>query len=200
MKCKLLMITLACISVFLMASYHAVASEMPRDKVYTNSAGIKFVRIEPGTFSMGCLNPTKAPGDERKWRRHVGPEFLLDGDWDEHPVHKVTISKAFYMSETEVTIGQFQKYRPDFKAPKKYTPYVTNISWNEAMAFCKWLSDKEGKPYRLATEAEWEYACRAGTTTFFSSGNSGPPKQGVANAWGLKNMHTAPSRLAWRIS
>ncbi|MHC4755307.1 MAG: SUMF1/EgtB/PvdO family nonheme iron enzyme [Planctomycetota bacterium] len=191
MKGKLL-ITVAYISAFLVVSYHADASGMPKDKVYTNSAGMNFVRIEPGTFSMGCLNPTKAPGDELKWRDHRGPEFMVNGDWDEHPVHKVTISKAFYMSETEVTIEQFQKYRPDFKGPEKYGPYVTNICWNEATAFCKWLSEKEGKPYRLPTEAEWEYACRAGTKTFFSSGNVEPPKQGVANAWGLKNMHTLP--------
>jgi formylglycine-generating enzyme required for sulfatase activity len=118
-------------------------------KEFSNSIGIKMIRIEPGTFEMGCLNATVAPSEEVKWRRHAGPEFMLDGDWDEHPAHKVTISKAFYMSEIEVMIEQFQEYRQDFKAAEKYAPYVTNISWNEAAAFCKWLSAKEDKPYRL---------------------------------------------------
>jgi formylglycine-generating enzyme required for sulfatase activity len=58
---------------------------------------------------------------------------------------------------------------------------VVQVSWNDAMAFCRWLSEKEGVIYRLPTEAEWEYACRAGTTTLWSSGDS--PLQLESYAW-----------------
>jgi formylglycine-generating enzyme required for sulfatase activity len=54
------------------------------------------------------------------------------------------------------------------------TTAVVNVNWDEANAFCAWLSKKEGKPYRLPTEAEWEYACRAGTTTLFNTGDTLP--------------------------
>jgi len=136
---------------------------------YTNSVGAKMIQIKPGTFEMG----SDLPGDS----------------WDRRPVHKVTISKPFYMSETEVTIEQFKQFRPDFQPTEGFEPYAAGVSWYDAVAFCKWLSEKEGKTYRLPTEAEWEYACRAGTTTLFSSGNSRPEPE-TANGWGLKNMHT----------
>jgi formylglycine-generating enzyme required for sulfatase activity len=152
-------------------------------KTFANSAGMKMIRIEPGTFMMGAEGTTFA-GQVR--------ERLKDGDYDEKPRHKVTISKAFYMSETEVTVEQYKKFRPEFpgfKARLDHDPYLCGISWYDAEAFCKWLSDKEGKAYRLPTEAEWEYACRAGTQTAFSSGLTKPEHE-TANGWGFKNMHT----------
>jgi formylglycine-generating enzyme required for sulfatase activity len=126
---------------------------------------------------------------------------------DEKPVHKVTITKSFYLGKYEVTIEQFRQFveatgyvtdaekgtgfqgafgwnrdTMDFKMNEKYswrntgftqsdTHPVVNVSWNDAMEFCKWLSSKESKNYRLPTEAEWEYACRAGSTTRYSHGD-----------------------------
>ena len=134
-----------------------------------NSVGIKMVKIGPGSFEMGST---------------LGRDY-----WDEQPVHKVTISRAFYISETEVTAKQFRQFKAEFVGTAEHLPYAAGVSWYEAAAFCEWLSKKEGKPYRLPTEAEWEYACRAGSTSLYSSGDR-RPRAGQANAWGLKNMHT----------
>jgi len=148
-----------------------VGTERIKAASYTNSVGMKMIRVGPGTFMMG----QKGSEDEC--------------DWDEQPVHKVTISRPFYISETEVTIEQYRQFRPDAVVNEDFSPYVAGISWYDAMEFCKWLSKKEGKPYRLPTEAEWEYACRAGTKTPFSSGEK-PPAPETPNPWGIKNMHT----------
>ncbi len=162
-------------------------------EVINNSLGMKLVRIEPGDFQMGST----------------------EGEFDEQPVHAVTISQPFYMSVTEVTNAQYEQFDPAHRAlrgkralSQEDDEAVLFVSWNEAMDFCKWLSEKEGKPYRLPTEAEWEYACRAGTTTPFSTGETLPfecqraqefdwaPKpvslkvgQTRPNPWGLHDMH-----------
>jgi hypothetical protein len=135
----------------------------------TNSIGIRLIPVKAGSFTMGSAT--------------------RDDNWNERPVHTVTISEEFLLSETEVTLEQFRKFRPDFECTPGCDPYVAGVSWIDATAFCDWLSGKEGRPYRLPTEAEWEYACRAGTETPFSSGTL-PPAPETANAWGLKNMHT----------
>ncbi len=155
---------------------------------FTNSLGIKMIRVEPGTFLMGTGRPfTIEPSDDAAARR--AQTHQSTGDFDEVPQHKVTITRPFYISQTEVTIHQFRQFRADYPGYDKFRPYASAISWDDAAAFCKWLSNKEGRHYRLPTEAEWEYACRAGTDTPFWSGNK-PPKHETPNPWGLKNMHT----------
>ena len=170
---------LTLISVALLAS----CQSGPAGAEYTNSLGMKMICVEPGSFEMGSLNPTP-PG-----KLH-GPELLVNGDWDERPAHRVTISYSFHMSELEVTKQQYRRFAPEYESGGPFDPYVSGVSWDDAVSFCQWLSKKEGRDYRLPTEAEWEYACRAGTKTLFSSGDA-PPAPGKANPWGLKNMHAA---------
>jgi len=152
----------------------SAAADMPMGKEFTNSIGMKFVRIEPGTFTMGGLQ--KQLPKELAGRRH-----MRDGDPDEQPVHKVTISKPFYMGVYEVTNAQYEQFDPTHRYLRGKLGFsiendeaVVFINWNEAKAFCDWLSAREGHTYRLPTEAEWEYACRAGTTTVFHTGDKLP--------------------------
>jgi formylglycine-generating enzyme required for sulfatase activity len=155
----------------------------------TNSIGMSLVRIEAGSFEMGA---DAAPLEKSLT---AGPNGVIydrpgdHGDFDETPAHAVRISQPFWIGATEVTAAQYRQFRPGFQANPAYAPYASGVSWDDAVAFCKWLSGKEGKPYRLPTEAEWEYTARAGTRTPFASGMQ-PPAPETANAWGVKNMNT----------
>ena len=148
-------------------------------KSLTNSIGIRLLHIDPGAFTMG---ETHATTEALK-----GPRYKDQGDWDERPVHRVRITKPFYISEIPVTIDQYRQFRKEYAGLDIFEPYVAGVSWEDAMAFCRWLSTKEGKEYRLPTEAEWEYAARAGTTTLYWSGDT-PPAADAPNPWGLKDI------------
>jgi formylglycine-generating enzyme required for sulfatase activity len=76
---------------------------------------------------------------------------------------------------------------------------VTNVTWNDAVALCKWLSDKEGKKYRLPTEAEWEYACRAGTSTRYSSGDEPQTLLKVANTFDEDTQKNWQNYPDWKL-
>ncbi|MGV3663801.1 MAG: SUMF1/EgtB/PvdO family nonheme iron enzyme [Prosthecobacter sp.] len=135
----------------------------------TNSIGMKLVPIEAGSFTMG----QDGPAADHRMTKH--PEKFDDADFDEKPAHRVTITQAFHMSATEVTVGQYRQSDPDFrKTHPNDDDAVTAITWDQAVKFCAWLSAKDGRTYRLPTEAEWEYACRAGTTTLFNTGDALP--------------------------
>ena len=136
-------------------------------------------------------------------------------NFDESPVHKVIIASPFRMSVNEITNAQFETFRPEHRALRgkdgvstSDDDAVVNVSYDDAVEFCRWLSRKEGRNYRLPTEAEWEYACRAGTYTPYSFGESLPEvcrrSQRIArdydsvslavgrtpaNAFGLRDMH-----------
>ncbi|MHC4061893.1 MAG: SUMF1/EgtB/PvdO family nonheme iron enzyme [Planctomycetota bacterium] len=202
--------------VILLAVAASYAADMPEEKEFTNSIGMKFVRIEPGEFQMGQLKrlvPEVLPeieGGDRGGRF----DLLAEGDFDEKPVHTVKITKPFFMGAFEVTNKQYELFDPEHRRlrgkhelSKADDEAVIYVSWYDAQAFCQWLSDKEGLAYRLPTEAEWEYACRAGTSTNYSMGDILPKEyenkpgnsclvktdipvgKTPANPWGLYDMH-----------
>jgi len=179
----------------------AGSAEMPDGPTHVNSLAMRLARIEPGTFRMGTAQ---------------------GGDFDERPVHPVTITRPFYLGTCEVTNAQYEAFDPAHAKLRGKVGFsqeddeaVVFVSWHDAVQFCRWLSEKEGLPYRLPTEAEWEYACRAGTTTAFHTGDSLPEAfhknvteswlpgsdrgkdkpvrltvgQTLASAWGLYDMH-----------
>jgi formylglycine-generating enzyme required for sulfatase activity len=153
-------------------------SQMPTGPEFTSSIGMKLVRIEPARFQMGQLK-TPLPSEILPLYRGRGRmDFLRDGDFDEKPVHPVTISKPYYIGVSEVTNFQYELFdhrhrvlRGKDGVSRDDDEPVVYVSWYEAQAFCDWLSDQEGLSYRLPTEAEWEYACRAGTTTNYYAGD-----------------------------
>jgi formylglycine-generating enzyme required for sulfatase activity len=151
------------------------------------SLGIEFVQIQPGEFTLGC-----SPGDG-------------DCDPGESPAHRVRITRPFQMGKYEVTQEQWKAAvgsNPSFF--RGDTLPVEQVSWNDLQGFLQRLNARnDGFRYRLPTEAEWEYAARAGTTGKYAgasaladaawySGNSGgrthPVGQKRPNAWGLYDM------------
>ncbi|MCX8036060.1 MAG: SUMF1/EgtB/PvdO family nonheme iron enzyme, partial [Candidatus Sumerlaeia bacterium] len=171
-------------------------------RTMVNTLGMTLVRIEPGRFTMGQDS---------------------GGDWDERPAHAVRITQPFYIGATEVTNAQYEVFEPSHRALRGKLGFsngddeaVVFVSWEDAMRFCAWLSKKEGRSYRLPTEAEWEYACRASTATPYHTGDALPKEfhknvrvswypdsdrraddkpvpltvaKTPPNAWGLFDMH-----------
>ncbi len=187
----------------------AALAALPHQKAgdrLENGIGMTLSYIPSGSYVMG------SPAGEK------------GRDEDENQV-RVTITRPFYMGRTEVTQSQWQAVMGEYyksadgigDATQFIGPDmpVHNVSWNDAVAFCKRLSEKEHRTYRLPSEAEWEYACRAGTTTPFNTGDNltsaqaqidaSEPYIGTTrgrtpqrtqrvasfppNAWGLYDMH-----------
>jgi formylglycine-generating enzyme required for sulfatase activity len=162
----------------LLLSVSSVCSVGQAAEPVTNSLGMKLMPIQPGTFTMGQDGPPLE--DYLRQKRFGEMHKDIDRiDFDEKPAHRVTITQPFHIGVTEVTVAQFRQFDPQFKKndPKSKPAdddAVTGVTWDKAVAFCEWLSKKEGKTYRLPTEAEWEYACRAGTKTLFHTGDDLP--------------------------
>lgn len=204
----------------------AAAKKLGVPVALENSAGMRFVLIPSGTFMMGCRDSAAEVA-----RRCAMPNAQAGWFYDEHPRHKVTLTAAYYMSIHEVTQACYEAvtranpkpddkrisddYDEEFKGPSHP---VVKVSWSNAEKFCKALSaleNEKGRVYGLPTEAQWEYACRAGAQTPFSFGETistdqanyhgdytyGDGRKGTyrektlpvgslaANAWGLYDVH-----------
>lgn len=193
---------------------------------YTNSLGMKFRLIPPGEFLMGCTAEELA-----QLRKEL--ELAEASDFDKFvaqssgPQHIVELSQPFYIGQYEVTVAQFRRFveatnhqpTAERKDPSHFTwrkfvldtdaerQPVCGVGWEDAQAFCRWLSVQTQSVYDLPNEAQWEYACRAGSQSLWSFGDDAaalsehaivgqkgtpyPASVGLrrANAFGLFDMH-----------
>ncbi len=167
---------------------------------YRNTTGMEFVWIAPGEYMMGS----------RRTPREIQQLYGGETYWfeREHPCHRVKLTEGFWLAATPVTQAQWEDVMGSnpshFQGPDRP---VEGVSWHDAMEFSSELSEMEGLYYQLPTEAQWEYAARAGTDTEFYfgddaerlgdyawyAGNSGEETHPVArkkpNSWGLYDMH-----------
>lgn len=96
-----------------------------------------------------------------------GDKFAND---TERPAHTVTFRSAFALGKFPVTAAEFSRFQPAHSVDHADLP-VVGVSWDDASAYCEWLTTQTGREYRLPSEAEWEFACRAGTRTPFADGD-----------------------------
>jgi formylglycine-generating enzyme required for sulfatase activity len=141
---------------------------------FINSVGGEMLLVPSGQFTMGTDRPDAAP--------------------NEQPISRVTLS-AFYMARFPITNLQYERFDPAHRSKRAawandHHPAIY-VSWTEATAFCRWLSQKEGRKYRLPTEAEWEYAARGPEGRLFPWGND-------FSSGKLANFADARTNLVWR--
>jgi formylglycine-generating enzyme required for sulfatase activity len=161
------------------------AEVLVRPVEFVNSFGLKFRLIPSGRFDMG------SPPTEEGRAAHEGPQ------------HPVEISSPFYAGVTEVTQGQWravmgtEPWQGELPAVDDDSP-ATFVSWDDAVAFTRRLSELEGRSYRLPSEAEWEWLCRAGTAARFSFGND--LSLLFEHAWFNKNANIGAYKYAQPVA
>ncbi len=145
------------------------------------------VLIRPGSFVMGI--------SEEETKDH-------GFDWDDHarPQHNVAIPRLFLLGRYPVTVGEYAEFAQDTGRTPKPPEFqqndrhpAVNVSWDDAAAYCEWLSERTGLHYRLPSEAEWEYACRAGTPTARWWGDAFDPKMANNNDKGTREVDAFPA-------
>lgn len=202
MKCPIFFGILIPSLLFISVGVTLNTESLPKKDIIINSAGIKMKLIEGGEFMMGSET------DEREKPIHnvrITKAYYIG-------IYEVTrkqfaefIKATNYETEAEVgdgakvlKNGEWKKEQgaswknPGFKQGDD-DPVVC-VSWNDTMRFCEWLSKKEGVKYRLPTEAEWEYACRAGTATKYYWGDKFDPKY----AWTVENANGKTHKVGTR--
>jgi formylglycine-generating enzyme required for sulfatase activity len=170
---------------------------------FQNTLHMKLAYIPAGRFIMGSPTGEKSRDDNEMQ-------------------HEVTLTKSFYMAATDVTVGQFRKFVAEtrYQTEAEIKGYsherhgardvgrswrnsglaqseddpVVHVDWKDSMKFCEWLSKKERTHYHLPTEAQWEYACRAGTTTALYAGDN--PEQIDQAGWYSTNSHLSTHPVA----
>jgi formylglycine-generating enzyme required for sulfatase activity len=198
----------------------------PSPKPFTNTIGMTFAYIAPGEFDMGTLESNSVrEKDEKQHRVTLSQGFFIQRKEVTVAQWRAFVQSSGYRSEAEndgggyIWTGSAWEQKPDILwsspgYPQQEDHPVTCISYNDVQAFIDWLSAKEGRTYHLPTEAQWEYAARAGSTSAFangkidklncerdpnldamgwycgnSEGKTHPVAQKQKNAWGLHDMH-----------
>ena len=139
---------------------------MPEGATFENGLGMRFVRVAPGSFEMG--QERGAGWADVGVLDRASAEAWIDStthtDWDEVPAREVMISRPFYLQTTEVTNAQYEQFDPDHRALRGKRGFSASddeaavfVTWEEAAAFCRWLSEEEGRPY-LGGEDAGRYA------------------------------------------
>lgn len=188
--------------------------ENVRPKAFTNSIGMKLVLIPAGEFLMGSPESDRNADDDEKPQHRVritrpfylGAYEVTVGQFRkfvEDTGYKTDAEKdgqggVGYNAEKNELEGRKPQYswqNTGFAQGDEHP--VVNVSWNDAVAFCEWLSRKEGKKYRLPTEAEWEYACRAGTTTRYYCGDD---PEGLAEVGNVADAAAKAKFPGWRFT
>ena len=225
-----------CIVLFTMAGTAFGETKEPPKKLAADLGGgvkMELVLIPAGEFKMGSAESAE---DTAAFFNKTYAEDFLKADFfkDEHPQHRVRITKPFYLGTYHVTRGQFRQFVADagyktdaekgelpgawgWDPDNKQLAFNAKYSWrdpgfeqtddhpvveidhNDASAFCQWLGEKEKRRYHLPTEAQWEYACRAGTQTAYFWGNDADAGKGFANCfdWAAKEKLPVLNSFNW---
>lgn len=184
----------------------------PLPEATANSIGVRLVRVPSGKFTMG--SPAKEKGrrlDEALRSMSIARDFFIGQFEITRGQFRTFVEATSYKTDAERGIRGGDGYDeaakklagPDKKYSWRFTGYpqtenhpVVNVSWNDALAFCRWLSEREQQIYRLPTEAEWEYACRAGTTSAFCNGDVAETLVEVGNVVDASAHEVFPGRVA----